>query len=90
VPEGGAVSLSAAVQRSRVVICVADNGVGIPEEDQPYVFERFYKGSQSCNDTGSGLGLAIAKETLAALKEKIWLQSREGQGTRIYFTIQRA
>jgi signal transduction histidine kinase len=90
VPEGGTVSLSATVQRSRVTICVADNGVGIPEEEQPYVFERFYKGSKSCNDTGSGLGLAIAKETLATLKEKIWLQSREGQGTQIYFTIARA
>lgn len=89
VQEGGTVSLSAKVQRKRVTICVSDDGVGIPQSDQPHVFERFYKGSQKCNETGSGLGLAIAKETLAALKEKIWLQSEEGKGTSIYFTISR-
>lgn len=89
VPEGGTVSLSATVQRKRVTICIADNGVGIPKRDQPYVFERFYKGSQSCNETGSGLGLSIAKETLAALKEKIWFHSEENRGTSIFFTISR-
>lgn len=89
VPEGGTVTLSATVQRSRVTVCIADNGVGIPKRDQPYVFERFYKGSQSCNETGSGLGLSIAKETLAALKEKIWLHSEENKGTSVYFTIAR-
>lgn len=90
VREGGTVSLSATVQRKRVTICVADDGVGIPKSDLPYVFERFYKGSQSCNETGSGLGLAIAKETLAALKEKIWIRSEENKGTWVYFTISRA
>lgn len=90
VQEGGTVSLSATVQRKRVTICVADDGVGIPKSDLPYVFERFYKGSQSCNETGSGLGLAIAKETLAALGEKIWLRSEENKGTAVYFTVKRA
>ena len=90
VQEGGTVSLSAKIQRNRVTICVSDDGAGIPKGDQPHVFERFYKGGQKCNETGSGLGLAIAKETLAQLKEKIWLQSEEGRGTSIYFTIARA
>lgn len=90
VQEGGTISLSAEIQRSRVVICVADNGVGIPESEQPHVFKRFYKGSQNCNDTGSGLGLAIANETAAALKEKIWLRSEPGEGTSVFFTIARA
>ncbi|MGN0968615.1 MAG: sensor histidine kinase [Oscillospiraceae bacterium] len=90
VQEGGTVSLSATVQRKRVTICVEDDGVGIPRSDLPYVFERFYKGSQSCNETGSGLGLAIAKETLAALKEKIWIRSEENKGTSVYFTVSRA
>lgn len=89
VQEDGTITLSAKVQRKRVTICVADDGVGIPQSDQPHVFERFYKGGQKCNETGSGLGLAIAKETLSALKEKIWLQSEEGKGTSIYFTISR-
>lgn len=85
--EGGNISLTATIQRGRVVVCITDDGVGIPKEDLPYVFERFYKGSQRCNETGSGLGLAIAKETLAAIKEKIWIQSGEEWGTSIYFTI---
>ena len=79
--------MTATIQRGRVVICVADDGVGIPKEDLPYVFERFYKGSQRCNETGSGLGLAIAKETLDSMKEKIWIRSEESKGTSIYFTI---
>ena len=86
-PEGGTISLSVTTQRSRVVVCVSDDGVGIPAEEQPYVFERFYKGSQRNNDVGSGLGLAIAKETLDSLKEKIWLRSAEGKGTSFFFTI---
>lgn len=89
VGEDGVISLSATVQRRRVTICVTDNGVGIPKKDLPYVFERFYKGNQRCNDTGSGLGLAIARETLAALKEKIWASSEENRGTSISFTIAR-
>lgn len=89
VGEDGVISLSATVHRRHVTICVADNGVGIPKKDLPYVFERFYRGSQRCNDTGSGLGLAIARETLAALKEKIWASSEENKGTSIYFTIAR-
>lgn len=90
IPEDGRISLSATVQRRQVTICVEDNGAGIPKKEQPYVFERFYKGSQRCNDTGSGLGLAIAKESLSALKEKIWVSSEEEKGTAIFFTIARA
>ena len=90
VREDGTITLSAKVQRKRVTICVSDDGIGIPPADRAYVFERFYKGGQKSNETGSGLGLAIAKETLVALKEKIWLQSEEGKGTSIYFTISRS
>lgn len=90
VQEDGVVTLSAQVQRRRVVLCVADDGVGIPQDEQPHVFERFYKGSRGCNESGSGLGLAIAKETLAALREKIWLRSEENVGTSLYFTVTRA
>lgn len=89
VQEGGTITLSAEVRNRRVTICVEDNGIGIPKNDLPYVFERFYKGNQTCNAAGSGLGLAIAKETLSVLKEKIWIRSEEGKGTSVYFTIAR-
>ncbi len=87
VSEGGCVSLSAETRHGRAVLCIADDGVGIPAEDLPLVFERFYKGRGGNNDTGSGLGLAIAKETCTALGEKIWIESEEGSGTRVFFTV---
>ena len=87
VEEGGTITVSAKEQRKHVTICVQDNGVGIPERDQPFVFERFFKGSQHLNATGSGLGLSIAKESLSALKEKIWIHSEENRGTCVYFTV---
>ena len=90
VQEGGTISLSAEVRRHRVTICVADDGIGIPRSDLPYVFERFYKGGQTCNKAGSGLGLSIAKEALTAMNEKIWIRSEERKGTSVYFTIARA
>lgn len=89
VPPGGTITLSAQVQRRKVIICVADDGIGIPESDLPHLFERFFKGSRASNTTGSGLGLPIAQETLSALKEKIWIESEEGVGTFVYFTISR-
>ena len=87
VSEGGCITLSAETRRGRAVLCIADDGVGIPKEDLPLVFERFYKGRGGNNDTGSGLGLAIAKETCTALREKIWIESEEGKGTRVFFTV---
>ena len=86
VGEGGAISLSAETRRGRAVFCIADTGVGIPKEDLPLVFERFYKG-RSGNDSGSGLGLAIAKESCTAMRERIWIRSEEGLGTSVYFTV---
>lgn len=87
VSEGGSITLSSETHRGRAVLCIADDGVGIPKEDLPLVFERFYKGRGGNNESGSGLGLAIAKETCTAMREKIWIRSEEGKGTRVYFTV---
>lgn len=87
VPEGGTIRITAQITRRRAVICVADNGTGISKEDLPKVFERFYKGERSDNQTGSGLGLAIAREAAGNLNERLWLESSEGRGTQAYFTI---
>ena len=87
VHEGGEIRLSAQQSRRRVTFCVEDNGRGIAKEELPYVFERFYKGKRNDNETGSGLGLAIAREITDNMREKLWITSREGQGTRAYFTV---
>lgn len=87
VPEEGEIRISARISRRRAVITVADNGMGIPREELPYVFERFYKGRRSDNAGGSGLGLAIAKEITDNMKESIRIHSEENAGTRVSFTV---
>lgn len=87
VSEGGAIRVTAQVGRRQATVCVADNGKGIAKDELPHIFERFYKGSRSDNEAGSGLGLAIAREIMDAMKEKLWIRSREGVGTAAYFTV---
>jgi two-component system OmpR family sensor kinase len=64
---------------------VADEGVGIPEDDLPYVFERFYRAESSRAGEGFGLGLAIARESVEALGGRIEVQSVPGEGSA--FTV---
>jgi two-component system OmpR family sensor kinase len=72
-----------------LLVSVADTGPGIPAEDLPYVFDRFYRADKSRSRAGggSGLGLAIARSIVEAHGGRIWAESRPGQGTRIAFTL---
>jgi signal transduction histidine kinase len=72
-----------------LLVSVADTGPGIPAEDLPYVFDRFYRADRSRSRAGggSGLGLTIARSIVEAHGGRIWAESRPGQGTRIVFTI---
>jgi signal transduction histidine kinase len=67
-----------------VTIFVQDSGPGIASSDLPYIFDRFYKSSDS---GGMGLGLSIARYLVEAHGGKIWAWSEEGKGTRISFTL---
>ncbi len=67
-------------------IGVADNGVGIPENMQPLVFEQFVRAHPEVAD-GTGLGLAIARAAIDQLHGEIWLQSEPGAGSTFYFTV---
>ena len=87
VEEGGGIWIEASVSRNQAVICVRDNGIGISREALPHVFERFFKCSHNFNESGSGLGLAIAREIIAGLKEKIWVESEPGKGAAFFFTV---
>jgi len=68
---------------------VTDNGIGIPAEDLPRVFERFYRvdKSHSSNTGGSGLGLAIVKHIIEAHNQKVNIRSTPGIGTTVAFTM---
>lgn len=86
-PENGEINLTAKSNENRVILCISDSGEGIPPEDIPHVFERFYRGDKSRNRVsgGAGLGLAIAKGVVEAHKGEISVQSETPKGTT--FTI---
>jgi two-component system phosphate regulon sensor histidine kinase PhoR len=84
---GGSVTLSAKEENGSVVFAVRDTGVGIPSDDLPRIFERFYRVDRSRTGSGTGLGLSIAKHIVEAHGGKIWAQSREGQGSVFYFSV---
>lgn len=79
----GEVVVSVVHDSEMVMITIKDNGIGIPEEDLPYVFERFYRGDRSRNRErgGSGLGLTIAKGIVEAHQGEINIESELGKGT---------
>ena len=89
--EGGSVTVHARSDDRGIFIEVEDNGVGIPEEDLPFVFERFYKAdkARTRGKSGTGLGLAIAKNIVEAHHGVLTVQSKQGQGTTFSFLIPR-
>jgi signal transduction histidine kinase len=88
-PEGGTVTLGARAAGKEVSFSVADTGTGIPAEELPNVFERFYRTDKSrARDTGgSGLGLSIAKGLVEAQGGRIGVESEPGRGAAISFTL---
>ena len=82
-PAGGTVELTASAEDSSVRIQVRDTGAGIPAEQLPHVFEKFYQADNQrlASAKGTGLGLAIAKEIVEAHSGQIRLESTVGHGT---------
>ncbi len=86
-PVGGSVTVSAKVDGERVRFAVTDNGHGIPEEHQARIFERFYQVPGSEDRGRAGLGLSIAKDLVQSHGGEIHLESQEGRGTTVWFTL---
>jgi len=82
--ENGTITVRAEVSAPYCVISVEDTGIGIKEEDQKYIFERFYRADHSRSRTvgGSGLGLAIVKTYVLAHKGEIEVKSAVDTGSR--------
>lgn len=84
-PAGGRVSVSAAPEGSELAISISDTGRGIPAEDLPHIFERFYRvnkaRTRSADPGGAGLGLSIVQAIVAAHRGRIEVSSNPGQGT---------
>lgn len=91
-PAGGVVTVLAGPIDGVVQVEVVDTGEGIPAEDLPRIFERFYRGEKSRSRAtgGSGLGLAIAKAIVEAHGGRIWAESQPGQGAHFIFTLPKA
>jgi signal transduction histidine kinase len=88
--EGGAVEVTvAAGADGEVTFSVADAGPGIPAEDLPHIFERWYRGRGAQRYPGTGLGLAIAHAFVTAHGGRIWAETREGAGTTFSFALPR-
>jgi two-component system phosphate regulon sensor histidine kinase PhoR len=86
-PPGGEVTISATAGEGEVIISVRDTGVGIPADDLPRIFERFYKADRARSGGGTGLGLAIAKHIVLAHGGRIWAESVEGRGSTFYVAL---
>jgi two-component system phosphate regulon sensor histidine kinase PhoR len=88
-PAGGCVQVCAERSHDEIVFSVSDTGVGIPEEMQPRVFDRFFRGNQRGVEhvSGSGLGLSLVKAVVENHRGRVWLQSVVGQGTTFYVAI---
>ncbi len=91
-PDGGDVIISAQKDKTasnQVAISIKDNGVGIPEDDLPRIFERFFKADRARTryKSGTGLGLAICRHLVQAHNGRIWVTSKEGKGSTFTFTL---
>ena len=87
--EGTEIVVSAQLIWQEIWINVADQGIGIPEEELHMVFERMYRVEQRLTPEidGAGLGLAICKGLVEAHGGRIWMESEKGKGSRCCFTL---
>jgi two-component system, NtrC family, sensor histidine kinase KinB len=86
---GSAVTLSGTANEDQdtVAFTIQDQGPGIPKDELPRVFDRFYRGKDNSPSDGVGLGLAIAREVVEAHGGKISVKSQPGEGTAFTFTL---
>jgi two-component system NtrC family sensor kinase len=85
-PNNGNIKVSLWRDSDNIVFQVSDSGIGIPAEDQPYVFDKFFRSERAASEfDGTGLGLSIVKGVVDQHQGRIWLESREGIGTT--FTV---
>ena len=86
-PDGGKITVSMKTTDDQMILSISDQGLGIPKQDLPKIFDRFYRVDQARSRAqgGTGLGLAIAKEIIKQHKGFIWAKSEYGKGST--FTI---
>ncbi len=88
-PAGGEVRVKAWPENGHVRFSISDTGIGIPAQDLPHIFDRFFRVTRGRSrlQGGSGLGLTIVKQAIDAHRGEINVESTEGQGTTVYITL---
>jgi len=86
---GGEVRISGEAQEEVLILHISDTGIGIAPEDQPRLFEKFFRGSRSAAEgvNGSGLGLSLVKAIIDAHQGRIWLESKVDKGTTVHLLL---
>ncbi|MBU2559949.1 PAS domain-containing sensor histidine kinase [archaeon] len=87
--KGGKITLSAAKKGKVVEVVIKDTGIGIPKDKLPKIFDRFYQADSSTVRVygGTGLGLSVVRDLIEAHGGEIGVESREGKGSRFFFTL---
>ncbi len=85
----GKVEIKLTMENKRVLFSIKDTGVGIPQKDKKYIFQKFFRAENVLKERtrGSGLGLYVCKSIIENLGGRIWFKSEEGKGTTFYFTL---
>ena len=88
-PGGGEITITGETSENEILVCVRDNGTGIPPEHRDKVFERFYRVDSALTRgaSGSGLGLSISKGHIEAHGGKIWLDNTVSNGSKFCFSL---
>jgi two-component system, OmpR family, phosphate regulon sensor histidine kinase PhoR len=88
-PEGGSVTVSLDQDQDGTLLTVSDTGLGIPQDELPFVFDRFYRASVAIEQAiqGTGLGLAVVRSTVEAHGGTVAIASEPGRGTTVSITL---
>jgi signal transduction histidine kinase len=88
-PEGGRIAVTARRRSDTAEIRVVDQGIGIARTDQHRIFTKFYRAEEASKHSpqGTGLGLFLARGLLAAMGGRIWVESKEGEGSTFVFEL---
>jgi signal transduction histidine kinase len=86
-PENSTIKINGITENGHLVVSVSDQGIGISEEDQRHLFERFYRASNTTSIQGTGLGLHIVRRYLDLMGGEVLLKSKLNEGTTITISI---
>lgn len=89
---GGEISIIVKEKKDKYLISIKDNGIGIPKEgiDDLFKIDKSYSTPGTANEAGTGLGLILCNEFINKHNEEIWIDSKEGEGTTISFSLKRS